>query len=223
MSQGTPAGAELDARGMRFAVVAARWNAEIVEQLLQGAQAALAARHAENVRVYRCSGAFELAPLCARVARKGSIDGIVALGCLIRGGTDHYRLLADEVTRGLGALALEGGTNPRPLAVASACSPVRIWDRRRSGLTRSGATRAARGPWPASSRCTHCARWAASGIEDQGARVRAAGALSARHQRRRCPRCAARRALALRGGRRRHGDLRRSAGARRAIGANANR
>jgi len=117
MSQGTPAGAELEARGMRFAVVAARWNAEIVEQLLQGAQAALAARHAENVRVYRCSGAFELAPLCARVARKGSIDGIVALGCLIRGGTDHYRLLADEVTRGLGALALEGGTNPRPLAV----------------------------------------------------------------------------------------------------------
>src|SRR4051812_16497875 len=101
MSQGTPAGTELSARGMRFAIVAARWNGEIVEQLLLGAQRLLAARQAENVRIYRCSGAFEVAPLAARVARKGGVDGIVALACLIRGGTDHYRVLADEVTRSL--------------------------------------------------------------------------------------------------------------------------
>jgi 6,7-dimethyl-8-ribityllumazine synthase len=118
MSQGIPAGLELDARGMRFALVATRWNTEIVESMLVGAQKALADRGAENVRVYRCSGAFELAPLAARVARKGGIDGIVALGCLIRGGTDHYQLLSQEVTRSLGLLALEGGTNPRPLAIA---------------------------------------------------------------------------------------------------------
>src|SRR5438132_7629181 len=118
MSQGMPAEAELSASGMRFAIVATRWNTEIVEQLLAGAQRAFAARKAAGVLVYRCSGAFELAPLCARVARKGGIDGIVALGCLIRGGTDHYRLLADEATRSLGALALECATNPRPLAVA---------------------------------------------------------------------------------------------------------
>ena len=118
MSTQTPSDRELSAKGMRFAIVAARWNVEIVDQLLQGAQKALAARDAAEVCVYRCPGAFELAPLAARVARKGGIDGIVALGCLIRGGTDHYRLLCDEVTRGLGALALEGGTNPRPLAIA---------------------------------------------------------------------------------------------------------
>ncbi|TMA91507.1 MAG: 6,7-dimethyl-8-ribityllumazine synthase [Deltaproteobacteria bacterium] len=118
MSTQTPSDRELSAKGMRFAIVAARWNLEIVEQLLQGAQKALAARNAADVRVYRCPGAFELAPLAARVARKGGIDGIVALGCLIRGGTDHYRVLCDEVTRSLGALALEGGTNPRPLAIA---------------------------------------------------------------------------------------------------------
>jgi 6,7-dimethyl-8-ribityllumazine synthase len=118
MSRQRPPESELSAQGMRFAVVATRWNEEIVDQLIQGAQRTLAARKAENVRVYRCSGAFELGPLCARVARKGGIDGIVALGCLIRGGTDHYRLLADEVTRALGSLAMEGGTNPRPLAVA---------------------------------------------------------------------------------------------------------
>jgi 6,7-dimethyl-8-ribityllumazine synthase len=118
MSQGIPAELTLDAKGMRFALVATRWNTAIVESMLVGAQKALAQRGAENVRVYRCSGAFELGPLAARVARRGGIDGIVALGCLIRGGTDHYQLLSQEVTRSLGLLALEGGTNPRPLAVA---------------------------------------------------------------------------------------------------------
>ena len=118
MSIGTPPARELSAEGLRFAVVATRWNAEIVEQLLQGAQAALAGRRAENVRVYRCAGVFELGPLCARVARAGGIDGLIALGCLIRGGTDHYRVLCDEVTRALGALAMEGATAPAPLAVS---------------------------------------------------------------------------------------------------------
>src|SRR2546422_8438103 len=118
MSRGTPPERELSAQGMRIAVVATRWNAELVEQLLEGAQKALSQRKAAGVDVYRCAGVFELAPLAARVARKGGIDGIVALGCLVRGGTDHYRLLCDEVTRGLGALAMEGGTNPRPVAVS---------------------------------------------------------------------------------------------------------
>jgi len=118
MSTGSPAGVELDAKGMRFAICATRWNGEIVDQLLVGAQRALAESGAENVRVYRCAGAFELAPLAARVARKGGIDGIVALGCLIRGGTDHYSLLASETTRALGSLALELGTNPKAVAVA---------------------------------------------------------------------------------------------------------
>jgi 6,7-dimethyl-8-ribityllumazine synthase len=118
MSTGSPSETTLSAQGLRFALVATRWNAEIVDQLLEGAQRALSQRKAAEVHVYRCAGVFELAPLAARVARKGGVDGIVALGCLIRGGTDHYRVLCDEVTRSLGALALEGGTNPRPLAVA---------------------------------------------------------------------------------------------------------
>lgn len=117
MSMGSPSEVELDAQGMRFALVASRWNTAIVEDLLVGAQTALAQHGAENVRVYRCAGAFELAPLSARVMREGGIDGIVALGCLIRGGTDHYQLLSGEATRALGMLALEGATNPRVVAV----------------------------------------------------------------------------------------------------------
>ena len=118
MSTGSPPAAPSSAEGLRFAVVAARWNAEIVDQLLEGAQRALAQRNAAEVKVYRCAGVFELAPLAARVARRGGIDGIVALGCLIRGGTDHYRVLCDEVTRALGALAMEGAAGPKPLAVS---------------------------------------------------------------------------------------------------------
>jgi 6,7-dimethyl-8-ribityllumazine synthase len=118
MSTGTPPEVDLDATGLRFAVVATRWNGAIVDQMLQGVQKAFGERSAASVRVYRCAGAFELGPLVARVARKGGIDGIVALGCLIKGGTDHYTLLAQDVTRALGALALEGATGPRPLAVA---------------------------------------------------------------------------------------------------------
>jgi 6,7-dimethyl-8-ribityllumazine synthase len=118
MSTGSPPEVEVDGRGLRFAICATRWNTAIVEQLLEGAQETLRDKGAANVRVYRCTGAFELGPLVARVARKGGIDGIVALCCLIRGGTDHYTLLSHGVTRALGAVALEGGTNPRPLAVS---------------------------------------------------------------------------------------------------------
>jgi len=50
MSTQTPSDRELSAKGMRFAIVAARWNLEIVEQLLQGAQKALAARNADSSR-----------------------------------------------------------------------------------------------------------------------------------------------------------------------------
>jgi 6,7-dimethyl-8-ribityllumazine synthase len=118
VSRNSPAEKKLDARGKTFAIVAAQWNPHIVEALLSGAVSTLRERGAQVSLVARCPGVFELAPLCARVARKGGIDGILALGCLIRGGTDHYSLLAAETTRALGALALELGTNPKAVAVA---------------------------------------------------------------------------------------------------------
>jgi 6,7-dimethyl-8-ribityllumazine synthase len=108
----------ISATGMRFWVCATRWNSEIVDQLVGAAVGELNANGAIVEGIQRCSGVFELGPLCARMARKGGFDGIVALGCLIRGETDHYSLLASEVTRALGALAIEAATSPRPMAVA---------------------------------------------------------------------------------------------------------
>lgn len=117
MSANAPPEERLDARGLRFAICVARWNGEITSELLERARAVVVGRQGE-VDVYRCPGAFEIAPLAARVARKGKVDGIIAIGALIRGDTDHYTLLATETTRALGALALELSTNPRPIAVA---------------------------------------------------------------------------------------------------------
>jgi 6,7-dimethyl-8-ribityllumazine synthase len=116
--QAPPGGAPLSGKGMRLWICATRWNADVVEQLIGGAAAAIEGSGATLEGVHRCAGVFELGPLCARLARKGGFDGIVALGCLVRGDTDHYALLASEVTRSLGSLAIEAATSPRPIAVA---------------------------------------------------------------------------------------------------------
>ena len=110
----------LVAQGHRYALCASRFNSFITERLVEGALDALTRHGADagDVKVYRCPGTFELGPLAVRVARAGKIDGLVALGCLIRGSTDHYDLLAGEVTRAFGALALELATGAAPIAVA---------------------------------------------------------------------------------------------------------
>jgi 6,7-dimethyl-8-ribityllumazine synthase len=117
VSRYAPAEKSLSARGKTFAVVAAQWNPHIVDALLAGALAAIREADGTVSGVHRCAGVFEVSPLCARVARNGA-DGIVALGCLIRGGTDHYALLAAETTRALSSLAMELAVAANPVAVA---------------------------------------------------------------------------------------------------------
>ncbi|GAC1337366.1 MAG: 6,7-dimethyl-8-ribityllumazine synthase [Myxococcales bacterium] len=121
MAQGTANFVEgsLVAQGHRYAICVSRFNGFITERLLEGALDALLRHGADagDVRVYRCPGTWELGPLTARVARAGKLDGLVALGCLIRGATDHYDLIAGEVTKALGQVALEGATAPSPIAV----------------------------------------------------------------------------------------------------------
>src|SRR5437870_4868032 len=108
----------LVASGHRYAICVSRFNSFITEKLLDGAIDALVMHGADagDIQVYRCAGTFELAPLAVRVARAGKIDGLLALGCLIKGATDHYGLLASEVTKGLGHLAMETASGPGGLA-----------------------------------------------------------------------------------------------------------
>lgn len=101
----------LSAAGLRVAVVAARYNAELVEQLISGARAAwlAAGGQGDALRVERVPGAFEL-PLAAQaLALNGSCDALVALGCVIRGDTAHFEFVAGECARGLQQVMLSTG------------------------------------------------------------------------------------------------------------------
>jgi len=96
-------GSSLDACGLRFAVVVARFNHLICEKLLEGCSAELARRgaDADDIHVVWVPGAFEI-PLAARVlAASGRYDAIVALGAVIRGGTPHFDYVCSGVTDGV--------------------------------------------------------------------------------------------------------------------------
>ncbi len=100
---------QLEARGRKVAVVAARFNDFIVASLLKGAQTAWA-RHGgalEDLLVVRVPGAFELPVTARKLAASGRYDAVVALGCVIRGGTPHFEYVAGECAGGLQRAALE--------------------------------------------------------------------------------------------------------------------
>ena len=95
------------ARGLRFAVVVSKYNDFITDRLQKGALAALA--HAgvrdEDVTLVRVPGAFEI-PAAARLAAEThAFNGIICLGCLIRGATPHFEFISSAVAQGLTAAA----------------------------------------------------------------------------------------------------------------------
>ncbi|GMU47175.1 MAG: 6,7-dimethyl-8-ribityllumazine synthase [Porticoccaceae bacterium] len=111
MSEFRPVEGNFEPAGARFAIVVARWNGEITESLLQGAQRALQRQGVaqEDVQTFRVPGAFEL-PLAARkIAETGRFDAVITLGAVIRGGTPHFEYVCAETTRGLGEVALATG------------------------------------------------------------------------------------------------------------------
>lgn len=103
--------AKLDATGMKFAVVVARFNAFITERLLAGATDALRRTGAAtaDIEIVRVPGAFELPSAAKMLAESGKYDALVALGCLLRGETAHYDVIVNEATRGIGEASLATG------------------------------------------------------------------------------------------------------------------
>jgi 6,7-dimethyl-8-ribityllumazine synthase len=111
MSQTHQPAVASDARGLNMTLLAARYHTAIVDGLVAGARAAWAEAggEPERLRLEYVPGAFEL-PLAAQAAaRSGAQDGVVALGCVIRGETTHYELVAGECARGLQRVALDEG------------------------------------------------------------------------------------------------------------------
>ena len=102
---------DLNAEGMRFAVVAARWNAVITERLLQGALDGLLRSGArrDQIEIARVPGSWEIPAAARKLAETGRFDAVIALGCLIRGETAHYEAIYTEVARGIGQSQQETG------------------------------------------------------------------------------------------------------------------
>ena len=100
-----------DARGRRFAVVAARFNEIVVDKLVDGALACFRAHGlAEDDLVVAWSpGAFELPLLARRLAESGLYDAVVCLWAVVRGETAHFDYVAAEAARGIQKAALETG------------------------------------------------------------------------------------------------------------------
>ncbi len=102
---------DLSADGMRFAIVAARWNAVITDRLLEGALDGLMRSGAKrsDIEVVRVPGAWEIAAASRAIAEQHKADAIVTLGCLLRGETAHYEAIYNEVARGIGQSQQETG------------------------------------------------------------------------------------------------------------------
>jgi 6,7-dimethyl-8-ribityllumazine synthase len=92
---------------LKIAIIASRFNPEITERLLLGAQEAL--RGVADVTVIHVPGAFEI-PLAAKAAAQSKrFDGIVAIGCVIRGETAHFEYISHAATMGISQAGLETG------------------------------------------------------------------------------------------------------------------
>jgi 6,7-dimethyl-8-ribityllumazine synthase len=106
-----PSGTDLSAAGYRFAIVAARFNQEIVDVLLAGATAVLQKSGAKQDRlmVVRVPGAFEIPLTCQKLAETGKVDALIALGCVIRGDTPHFDYVCTESARGIMNVGLKYG------------------------------------------------------------------------------------------------------------------
>lgn len=99
----------LDAKGLKFGIVVARFNEFISTRLLDGAVDCLVRHNAarNDIEVAWVPGAFEIPLVTARMAGTGKYDAMIALGAVIRGGTPHFDYVAAEVSKGIAKVSLD--------------------------------------------------------------------------------------------------------------------
>ena len=121
---------DLDGAELRIAVVVSRYNEDVSKRLLRGALGALQERGVEDPDVYWVPGALELPVTALALAEKGGHDAIVCLGCVIRGETYHFEIVAGQSASGLMQVQLDTGV---PIAFG-----VLTTEDREQALARSG-------------------------------------------------------------------------------------
>ena len=97
------------AKGMKFGIVASRFNDFICGRLIDGAMDALTRAGAEDkdIAIYKVPGAFELPLVAKKLARSGKFDAIICLGAVIRGATPHFEYISAEVSKVIANVGLE--------------------------------------------------------------------------------------------------------------------
>ena len=98
-------------KGARIGIAVSRTNSLVTERLLEGAMDCLLRHGAEeaNVTVVRLPGAYELPVTVQALCKSGKYQMVIALGCVIRGGTPHFDYVAGEASKGLAQVALDTG------------------------------------------------------------------------------------------------------------------
>ncbi|MDR3308832.1 MAG: 6,7-dimethyl-8-ribityllumazine synthase [Tannerella sp.] len=92
-----------DGSKMRVGIIVSEWNRNVTERLLEGAVETLR-RHgvaADNIKVYRVPGSFELTFGAQQAAKYGDVDAVIVLGCVVRGETPHFEYVCQGVTEGV--------------------------------------------------------------------------------------------------------------------------
>lgn len=101
----------LDAKGLKFAILVTRFNSIITERLLAGALDALTRTGCDpnDIEIVRVPGSWELPVVAREVALQKRHDAIVCLSAVIRGDTPHYEYIASEAAKGLAQTAMDSG------------------------------------------------------------------------------------------------------------------
>lgn len=92
--------------GLKVGIVAARWNSQVTEPLLNGAidRIVEAGYSIDDIVVQRVPGTVELTFAAAQMAKSGKFDAVIMIGCVIRGGTPHFDYVCDNATQGCAIL-----------------------------------------------------------------------------------------------------------------------
>ena len=100
---------DLTATGLRFCIVASRFNSFVVERLVDGALDCLRRHGGNGATIVRVPGSWEIPLTAQTLARSAQYDAIIALGAVIRGGTPHFDYVAGESTKGLASASMSTG------------------------------------------------------------------------------------------------------------------
>ncbi|MGH9946245.1 MAG: 6,7-dimethyl-8-ribityllumazine synthase [Pyrinomonadaceae bacterium] len=127
------------AGGFRFAIVVSRWNSDFTEKLLAEAVGALNefGATADDVRVFKVPGAFELPLASLKAAESGNYDAVIALGVVIRGDTPHFDFVAGEAASGIMQAGLKSGV-PIMFGVITADNEDQVIERCGDGPANKG-------------------------------------------------------------------------------------